>query len=127
VTTLLSACPICSSLICRAYASGLPRRYCSQRCVKEAQRLWFILVNRRFRLSAIEAPTCRLPEVERLTALAAVREEIADLEGRLGVGQGRPREDAGPSEPTLLIEFPHTSFRSETKKGHRHASEAPQG
>jgi hypothetical protein len=85
MSTLL-ACPICGDEIIGAYAGGRVRRYCGRRCVIEAERLWHVLANRSFRRTALLAPTCRLPEVERIAALDQVQAEIADLECRVGVG-----------------------------------------
>jgi hypothetical protein len=77
-------CPICGGEIFGSYATGRIRRYCSPICTAKALELWHRLVNRRWRLSALESPGCRAPEGERSEALARVRIEIADLEGRLG-------------------------------------------
>ncbi len=82
-------CPLCGATMPAPYADGRPRRYCSRPCLREAQRLWWQLVNRTHRRGWLLSPTGWLPEAERLAALHQVETEIDQLEQRLGLGKER--------------------------------------
>lgn len=110
--TSAPTCEWCAGPVGRPYADGRPRRYCSRSCDVAATEAWHRYVNRRYRQSALLAPSCRLPGAERRVALADVEAELAELAARLrivSIGHAGPLPGGGGGRKLHALEDGSTS------------------